>query len=527
MNNTDFFGLNGLVWWVGVVENREDPLEAGRVQVRIFGWHPEETTDLPEIALPWAQVLMPASSGPGLSGLGQSVHQLLPGSWVLGFFFDGNDAQYPIVVGVLPGWGEPKNPTNHNSINNNPMLPTPGNTTRQATGNKTTHDKPAGDPPKGKYAPSSQNENRLYPWPTAYQKKYSTAGVNDFPLSPHMSKAQQKAIFDIIAYGESKGNYTIENTSGSGAIGKYQFYKPAAWTALSRLYKGSTGSLSSKAKAVLDKFDRANIRDFSGLKSNRYDYPYGTKIASPLNKYWDQLAIGTHPVKSGGGTGVSIKSSYGGTYPKNYKQNSMYTTNDRAAMDAILGDPELQEHMAIEYARSVLDSIAIQTNLDIVESSKDDPGLLGSAVSAGWLAPVYAAKAVRSGGHYDWQDAQGISISMKWNVGRRAVLSQTPGTEEYNTVNNKKVKKNTPTPPTNKEVQNQETKKKFDLDKAIKFNSQTKLEVGKLYLDENGEDVFFTVLAGNRAKIIAAPHAPKLVGLTFPLNPTGERQAWR
>jgi hypothetical protein len=27
------------IWWYGVVEDRADPLELGRVRVRCYGWH--------------------------------------------------------------------------------------------------------------------------------------------------------------------------------------------------------------------------------------------------------------------------------------------------------------------------------------------------------------------------------------------------------------------------------------------------------------------------------------------------------
>ena len=38
-NTNSFAGLNGFIWWMGVLENRIDPLKLGRCQVRIFGWH--------------------------------------------------------------------------------------------------------------------------------------------------------------------------------------------------------------------------------------------------------------------------------------------------------------------------------------------------------------------------------------------------------------------------------------------------------------------------------------------------------
>ena len=36
----EFMGTNGFVWWQGVVEDRQDPLQLGRCRVRILGWHP-------------------------------------------------------------------------------------------------------------------------------------------------------------------------------------------------------------------------------------------------------------------------------------------------------------------------------------------------------------------------------------------------------------------------------------------------------------------------------------------------------
>jgi hypothetical protein len=42
MMSKDYMGLNGFVWWVGVVEDRNDPAMLGRVKVRCFGWHSED-----------------------------------------------------------------------------------------------------------------------------------------------------------------------------------------------------------------------------------------------------------------------------------------------------------------------------------------------------------------------------------------------------------------------------------------------------------------------------------------------------
>ena len=36
---TDYIGRDGYTWWVGEVEDIEDPSEIGRVKVRILGWY--------------------------------------------------------------------------------------------------------------------------------------------------------------------------------------------------------------------------------------------------------------------------------------------------------------------------------------------------------------------------------------------------------------------------------------------------------------------------------------------------------
>ena len=33
------FNKDGFNWWIGVVENRQDPEKLGRCKVRIFGYH--------------------------------------------------------------------------------------------------------------------------------------------------------------------------------------------------------------------------------------------------------------------------------------------------------------------------------------------------------------------------------------------------------------------------------------------------------------------------------------------------------
>jgi len=102
MNENYFMGLDGFVWFTGVVENRNDPAKLGRVQVRCLGYHTEDLIDIPSADLPWAHVMHPVTD-PAMQGLGNSPSFLTEGTWVIGFFRDANEKQQPIIMGSLPG----------------------------------------------------------------------------------------------------------------------------------------------------------------------------------------------------------------------------------------------------------------------------------------------------------------------------------------------------------------------------------------------------------------------------------------
>ncbi len=100
----NFVGKDGFFWWVGEVEENNDPMKLGRVKVRVLGYYTNvrgaTTADLPTEYLPWATVLQGTDQA-GNDGQGESSGQLQPGAIVMGFFMDGESAQMPIVIGVL------------------------------------------------------------------------------------------------------------------------------------------------------------------------------------------------------------------------------------------------------------------------------------------------------------------------------------------------------------------------------------------------------------------------------------------
>ena len=101
-------------WWIGQVTDPDkgewgDSLEKKRSEdgediytfrcrVRIVGYHACEE-DLPDKDLPLAHVLLPSNTTTS-GGCGQTL-QYQGGEVVVGFFFDGDDAQQPVIFGTL------------------------------------------------------------------------------------------------------------------------------------------------------------------------------------------------------------------------------------------------------------------------------------------------------------------------------------------------------------------------------------------------------------------------------------------
>ena len=91
-------------WFIGVVEDTNDPKKLNRVKVRCFGYHTDDKAEVKTEDLPFATVMMPTTSA-SVEGIGQN-HQLLSGSWVVGFFRDGPSAQDPIILGSIMSFTE-------------------------------------------------------------------------------------------------------------------------------------------------------------------------------------------------------------------------------------------------------------------------------------------------------------------------------------------------------------------------------------------------------------------------------------
>lgn len=96
----NFIGKGNFTWFVGVVEDINDPIQIGRVRVRCYGWHTEDKGQIPTEDLPWAIPVNPVTSA-STSGVGEMPTGLVQGSWVIGFFIDGDRAQEPAILGSI------------------------------------------------------------------------------------------------------------------------------------------------------------------------------------------------------------------------------------------------------------------------------------------------------------------------------------------------------------------------------------------------------------------------------------------
>jgi hypothetical protein len=106
---SNFIGRDGFRWWIGQVapfsgEGQGDQSNGGgwgnRTKVRIIGYHPFNEEELSNEDLPWAQVLLPTTSGSGAGSVASNA-KLRPSDSVFGFFLDGDNAQLPVVIGVF------------------------------------------------------------------------------------------------------------------------------------------------------------------------------------------------------------------------------------------------------------------------------------------------------------------------------------------------------------------------------------------------------------------------------------------
>ena len=106
------------MFYSGIVENRSDPLQLGRCQVRIVGLHTHDKSQLPTTELPWAMPIQPIGSA-AMNGIGFTPLGPVEGTTVIIMFADENQQQ-PIILGTVGGI--PQLPTAIDDDDNSTMI---------------------------------------------------------------------------------------------------------------------------------------------------------------------------------------------------------------------------------------------------------------------------------------------------------------------------------------------------------------------------------------------------------------------
>lgn len=178
------------LWWTGVVEDRDDPEQLGRCRVRIFGYHTSDTNLLPTSDLPWAIPLQPTTSA-ATSGVGHTPVGIVPGTWVMGWFLDGDDAQRPIIMGTIAGKPEVRDQASRKQRQENSKV----NVSKALDGNPLV------------------DENNKY-------IDISNRVLDEYDTLVPLTADNVKSLFSNIAKKVS-GN-SVSKESANGDLGKYQ-----------------------------------------------------------------------------------------------------------------------------------------------------------------------------------------------------------------------------------------------------------------------------------------------------------------
>jgi len=251
----NLFARDGFYWWVGVVENRKDPLKLGRCQVRILGYHIDNKRELPTEDLPWAMPMQPITSAAN-SGKGQTPLGPLEGTWVIGFFADGSDCQQPIMMGTMGGIPEPSVACGNQQSNSDNSA----NAQRDSNGD-IIYD-------------TDGNSQPVLPADASPEATVSNSITSTLPP---LSQAEIQKLMDDIAYRESSSiaggvqNYSTINSSGY--VGKYQFGAAALITNgyLKPVLDPNTkisNALLNDSRNWTGKGDVNNLNEFLANKNN-------------------------------------------------------------------------------------------------------------------------------------------------------------------------------------------------------------------------------------------------------------------
>jgi len=289
----EFMGKDGFVWWQGVVEDRYDPLYLGRCKIRILGWHTEDKADMPTESLPWAYPIQPIISA-AQTGVGISPTGPVEGTWVVGFYRDGEQAQEPVFFGTLGGIPElPSVPNvgfndpraDFDLVNISPDVKKEKEAPRSLELDKENKLKNVPYPPKRMrhYKPFSQPSPDDQPSERSFiSQKEGVVGSNDSSMYVEIEEYPLRSTYPRI-------DHLNEPTTPRAAIGKAQFkknyalgivsQKEANWGEMNGVSGFATASRQYKKEVV------AGREVISAATPFNWTEPRPSSISNPIYPY--------------------------------------------------------------------------------------------------------------------------------------------------------------------------------------------------------------------------------------------------
>lgn len=250
--------------WEGIVVDRDDPLQAGRVRVRIFGYHSPDINEIPNNLLPWATVLLPSTSANN-SGIGETPTGLVLGSRVLGCFFD-KEAQQLLVIGsiIQPHLDSDNTVGSFDGENNDGFLPVEENFPTTPTENVYTVPIPGGSPLL------IDNTEKKFPRRT-YKNNISTSKIST--ETDHTVERKQKKLEDgghidteipIAICDSEKSQIVSDENTNTSRVSFAEYNEDLLFTSNKKSIMENFSSYKKEIKNTNDKCVYTNkIKDYS------------------------------------------------------------------------------------------------------------------------------------------------------------------------------------------------------------------------------------------------------------------------
>lgn len=202
------------IFFKGVVEDDADPLTLGRVKVRVFGIHPEDKSLVPTKDLPWATTLVNSTH------ISPNIYNR--GDWVFGVMLDGKLAQYPIIMGMIPGVTRAGAPGEQGGTNSG-----------YADGNG-----------QGSYVNKPPYHGQGFNTPGTNLKNSSTSGGNNIRDNGIKVHNGNKNSYPLSIYSWDKAPRGFACKDGSGSLNMH-YPTALAFESLTKQAKGSAFTINS------------------------------------------------------------------------------------------------------------------------------------------------------------------------------------------------------------------------------------------------------------------------------------------